>query len=304
MVSSIEPMTGSLLAHRTHYHAQLFKVMRLDGFALYLTTASSSLEYLGDTYTPIGSIETSAFRSEAALKDANVDYQGVISSDKITTADLVAGKYRGATVEVFLIDWRFPFLDPFLRRKYTLGDVSFDGEKWTAEAWGVMRRLQQKVGDRFVRTCVHDLGSDSSTSDFDCRKDITTAPFTNTEKPVGDVTSRRVFRVNGLPTSLGDDYFKDGTVTITETASTSPNNLGTEREIKSSVDEGAGSHTIELYLPFPFDLATTTDEVTLVAGCLKRIKVDCEGKFSNKANNGSFPLMPGQDTLLKTPKAK
>jgi uncharacterized phage protein (TIGR02218 family) len=85
-------------------------------------------------------------------------------------------------------------------------------------------------------------------------------------------------------------YFDNGKLTWLTGA-----NAGLAMEIKTytAID---GKFVLYLSMPYPIELG---DTYTVVPGCKKRFKDDCQTKFSNTINFRGEPHVPGNDAMLK-----
>tara|TARA_R100000152_G_C6777873_1_gene208043 strand:+ start:53 stop:2872 length:2820 start_codon:yes stop_codon:yes gene_type:complete len=172
-----------------------FEIIRKDGTRLTLTDNSTPLEFMGRTWTPM-TLDASARRRELGNKAADMEVRGAISSDQITQADLRAGRYQGAKIAEYMVDWRYPHLKPLLVTRYAIESTKFTGEHFEANVKGLAFILQNKVGDVYGRTCRYVLGDDK------CKAVYTTQSNKTVESPIGD--ARREF------------YLADGAITDTD----------------------------------------------------------------------------------------
>lgn len=276
-----------LSEQQTKRLATAWSVERRDGVTLRFTSHDRALAIQGNTYDPAGGFNASARRHEAGLKTHDTEFAGVISSGRITDADLLAGRYRDAKVTEMLVDWKYAWPGPLASWVYWIGDVTFDGEVWQAQVEGQRRWLDPKVGDVYARTCVADLG------DAECAVNLATYTVSGVH-PIGllDGPRRRIIRANSteLSGTYPDGYFAYGEVQFTSGA-----NNGLKGQVKGYTQ---ATRDIELHLEMPFAIATT-DTFSIIAGCNKLVAT-CVGKFNNIKNNRSFPFIPGSDRVLKT----
>jgi len=267
-----------------------WQITRPDGTVKRFTDHSNVVDIgnTGNDYTPVGGFNVSARREEDALKESEVQFNGVINSDHITEADLIAGRYEESVVLEHLFDWRVPFAGAIQTLKFWIAGLKFNGEEWQASLTDVSRFLRQRVGDVFARNCLYDLG------DSDCKVNLSS--FTTTAVDVlgmVDGEKRRIILADPIDLSgtFADGFFDEGEVEMTSGA-----NNGLKRDIKiyTQLDR-----RIELQVPFPF-VVNANDTFTIIAGCNK-LRTTCINKFSNIPNYGGQPFMPGNDRVLQTP---
>jgi uncharacterized phage protein (TIGR02218 family) len=268
--------------------ATCWEIVRRDGVAYFFTDCSEALVHAGQTYLPISGVQDTATRVEAGLKESNTEIAGAITSNYIQVNHLGGGYFRGARVRKFLLDWRFPWTVPYKEWQFTVGQITFDSEKWNAELLGPAAKLEQRVGEVITVSCPYVLG------DEDCTKDI--RPLTNYNIAVSTVdngTPRKKFTATTLnPAIAADDYFGKGRV-LWLTGS----NAGLVGEVKFYTNS---TKTIELAFAMPNAIAVN-DTFVITPGCRKRLKLDCRDKFNNAVNFGGRAFMPSTDKTLDTP---
>lgn len=240
----------------------------------------------GDTYSPVGGIAGSAQRREGALATHDVEFVGLITSDKITDADLIAKRYDDAEVTLKVVDWQYPWAGVIASAKWWIDSTQYDGETWKAVIGGWSRWLQAKIGDKFIRPCRVKLGSAK------CGVNLTGFTITGvTVLGMLDGEKKRIIRATtgSLSGSFTDGWFAWGEITGTSGA-----NNGITRDVKAYTQ---ATRDIECQLPFPFEIAAG-DTFTVVAGC-NGLKATCKTKFSNLVNHQGFEFMPSTDEVLK-----
>jgi uncharacterized phage protein (TIGR02218 family) len=280
------------LKHLTHHLARCWKVVRLtDSVAFYFTDHNAALFLWDDhLYEPASGMDASADRRESELREASHEFSGVISSDRITSADVRAGRYRDAVVTEYIVDSRYPWRGSIKTTTRWWDESTFSKEFWTAQLTGISRFLQHRVGLVATRTCGYDV--------FDpltCRK--SPIGFTYAGEALDAVigTDRRVFQSDGTVIGGGtaDDWFNLGTVYWTSGA-----NLGFTSEVRDYI--GGTTRQFELQLPLPF-APQVGDVFTAQTSCNKRRGGDCGTKYDNIVNFGGEPYMESRDRAMQTP---
>src|SRR6185437_956872 len=82
---------------------------------------------------------------------------GALADDALAEADLAAGRYDAAAIEVHLVDWSEPSLSVLLA-KGVLGEVRREGGAFAAEFRSLAARLNEESGRLYTATCAADLG--------------------------------------------------------------------------------------------------------------------------------------------------
>ena len=173
-----------------------FEIERRDGVRLQFTDNPTPIVFRGATWSP-AAFTASARRREVGNKPANLEISGGISSDKITLVDLRAGKYQGARMTEYVIDWRYPHLEPMQITRYTIEATTFDGEQFSADVQGLPFILKTKVGNYFGRTCRHVLGNSECKAVYTTDANISVASV---------IEPRRSFYCLGLSSSTENNY--------------------------------------------------------------------------------------------------
>ena len=248
----------------------------------------------GLVYTPVGGFDQSASRRSDSMRDHDTEFRGVITAASITDDDLRAGLFREAMVEEYVFDWRCPWAGPVVTHVYWIAKTMFDGEKWQAECTGPMRFLKTKIGDVYGRTCRWDFG------DSNCAFNVASVTLSGRlVLAMEDGLKRRIILADptgppGFGTFTDEAVFDDGKITFTSGA-----NNGLTGIVKSYRN---ADKRIELQVAMPYDIASG-DAFDIVQGCDKLLGT-CRDRYSNIANNGGFPYIPGQDRVLQTPASK
>lgn len=209
----------------------------------------------------------------------NLEVMGMLSASSIADADIEAGLWDYAEIEIFQVNYKDLTQGALLQRKGWLGEVRTGKTVFTAELRGMAQKLQQTIGELYSPTCRATLG------DARCGKDLTAFTFTGT---VETVTSNRQFTDSGLVQA--DAYFDYGLITWTGGL-----NVGLSMEVKTYT-----TGAVLLQLPMPYSVQVG-DSFSIVAGCAKRIIEDCKTKFNNVINFRGEPYFPGTDALYKGP---
>jgi hypothetical protein len=179
--------------------ATCWKIVRKDGRIFAYTDHDRDILYLGQVYSACLSYSRTAVRTTADFSVDNVDVQGVLDSTQITEADLEAGLWDNATVEIFAVNWADLTMGDVKLRAGWIGQVSMGQNQYTAELRGLAQALQTQIGEVYQPGCRNDLG------DAHCGLDL--GPLT-VAGAVTAVASNRVFTVSGLtqPGPASIDY--------------------------------------------------------------------------------------------------
>jgi uncharacterized phage protein (TIGR02218 family) len=257
-----------------------WRFTRRDGAVFGATDHDRVITFDGVTYEPASGLRGATFESSAGLAPGRATAEGAISAEFIAEADLDAGLWDGARVDVWRVDWEAPEhrVQIWSGR---LSEVVRQGARFTAELVSLKADLERPVGRVYARTCDADVG------DARCGVDLDGPAFRGEGFVTEMLGSKRV-RVSGLP-GFGDGWFVGGVLTWTSGANTG----AVGRVIRHAGEQ------IELAAPPRFAIEAG-DAFAVTAGCDKRFAT-CGAKFSNRDNFRGFPHMPGPDAVLAGP---
>lgn len=95
-----------------------------------------------------------------------LDVSGALTSDAITGDDLAAGRWDGAQVRLFAVDWTQPDAGSLALARGELGDVGLLDGAFTAELRGPTALLERPAIEHTSPECRAELG------DKRCRVDL------------------------------------------------------------------------------------------------------------------------------------
>lgn len=256
-----------------------WRLERLDGVVLGFTTHDRDLSWGGLTYRAAPGMLPSAISLSDGFEADSLDIKGALTSDAISSADLTAGRWDGASVHVFMVDWEAPEGEALAVARGELGEVSVRADAFEAELRGPAALLDAPVAEQTSPECRARLG------DARCRVDM-----------AGRTRLTRVVTV------VADDVLE------VETAGTGNEfgfgrlrwlggaNSGLENPVLRS--EGA---LLTLY-EAPAFAPAVGDLVEIYEGCDKMLAT-CAGRFGNAPNFRGEPHLPGIDLLTRYPGA-
>ncbi|MBL9052335.1 MAG: DUF2163 domain-containing protein [Tabrizicola sp.] len=261
-------------------------VRRKDGAVLGFTDHDQDLLVDGVTCKANTGLSARALQQTSGLSVDNSEAAGALSDEAITEAEILAGRFDGALVRAFLVNWAAPedWIEQF---RGSFGEITRSGGAFKAELRGLSEALNQAQGLSYQPSCSAVLG------DARCRFD-TTLPGYFREGAVETVTDSRIFEFASFD-GFDDRWFEHGRFEmITGEAA------GLVGVVKNDQLNGT-ARRIELWQ----SLATTImpgDMFRVIAGCGKSATT-CRVKFNNFLNFRGFPHIPGEDWLASYPTA-
>ena len=257
--------------------ALCWRVERRDGVAVGLTGHDRDLTVDGLLHRAAPGMVPSAVKRGLGLDGDTMDVAGALASDAIGEADLLAGRWDGARVTLFAVDWSGGAGRVELGEG-RIGAVSLAGGRFTAELKGASAALARPAAAETSPECRAELG------DRRCRVAM-----------AGRRRWARVVAVDGLAVTV-DRAEADGIHAGGRLRWFGGGNAGLESDIVAS----AGAVVTLAALP-PVGIEAGV-LVELVEGCDKRLAT-CAGRFGNAANFRGEPYLPGIDLLTRYPGA-
>ena len=255
--------------------ALCWRLDRADGVTIGFTAHDRDLTIGGVVYRSSPGMVPSAISQSDGFDVDTLDIDGALTHDAITEADLSAGRWDGATLGLFAIDWSDPAADPLPIARGEIGDVSIKDDAFTAELRGPTALLERPVVEQTSPDCRASLG------DRRCRIDL--APRTRMAKVVASAGQ-------GLTLDQAEpspNAYAYGRLRWLDGA-----NAGLAAPI-------AGSDGVQVALRDPPAFATDVGAlVELVEGCDRRFETCCT-RFANAANFRGEPFLPGTDLLTR-----
>lgn len=258
--------------------ASAWRLTRRDGVVFGFTDHDRALQFDGAVFSAVSGFSASDVESALGLSVDSGEVAGAFSSDAVTEKDLREGRFDGARVELFAVNWASPG-DRVLMHVYDIGEVSYAGEAFQAELRSLAHRLDEVKGRIYSRRCDADLG------DGRCGVDLDDPAYFGLGMVTG-VDGKTAVTVAGLD-GFEAGWFRQGFLTWT-----SGENTGLNVEI---LDHAAGEQgaTLSFWAPVA-NRPEPGDAFTVTAGCAKTFQV-CREKFANGLNFQGFPHLPGTD---------
>ena len=187
--------------------ARCFAVTRKDGLVLGFTDHDRDLSFDGIVFRADSGLTAKAIQQATGLSVDNSEAFGALRSTAITEADILTGRYDGAEVRAWLVNWADPAMR-VLQFRGTLGETVRAGGAFTAELRGLSEALNQPVGLIYHARCSAVLGEGR------CGFDLSQPGYAE-ECPVEEVEEGRVFRFAAMP-GFEDRWFDKGRLVVLE----------------------------------------------------------------------------------------
>mgnify|MGYP000398044816 CR=1 FL=1 len=259
-------------------------VTRRDGVVMGFTDHDRELSFEGITFGANTGLTARALTQTTGLSVDNTEAVGALSDAAVREADLLAGRYDGAEIRVWLVNWAAPE-QRVLQFQGAIGEVTRSGGAFQAELRGLAEALNQPQGRVYQKPCTAVLG------DGACGFDLG-QPGYFAELAAEEVEEGRVFRFAGL-NGFEPRWFEAGRLRILEGAGAGVIGIVKNDRYEDDV------RVVELWESLRLSVAAG-DLLRLEAGCDKRAET-CRLKFNNLRNFRGFPDVPGEDWLISYP---
>jgi len=135
----------------------VWKLTRADGTVLGFTDHDNNLTVSGVVYQAASGLSPADIDSRLGFALDNSSAQGLLSSDVIMDADIRAGKFDGAVVEISRMNWMNTSESGTIWRG-KLGDITMKDGLFEAELVGQAAVLERATGRVFSRSCDASFG--------------------------------------------------------------------------------------------------------------------------------------------------
>ncbi|MDX1742973.1 MAG: DUF2163 domain-containing protein [Ruegeria sp.] len=260
-------------------------IRRKDGREYGFTDHDMKLSFEGIDFKASTGLTASVIEQATGLSIDNSEAMGALSDAAVTEEDIEAGRFDGAEVRAWLVNWAKPE-QRILQFKGSIGEMRRAGGAFHAELRGLTDLLNRPLGRIYQKPCTAVLG------DGFCNFNLN-APSYHAEAEVVSLISHAVLQVKGAE-APNSAWFKHGRVDVV-----SGQAQGLWAPIKAD-ERLVGGRNITLWSGITGGLAVG-DRVKLTAGCDKSMDA-CRNKFNNFINFQGFPDLPGEDWMMAVPK--
>lgn len=278
--------SADLFAHmatgQTHV-CQCWLIRRRDGAVFGFTDHDRVLSFEGVDFAADSGMSAKALASSTGLSVNNTEAVGLLQSAVIDPADIAAGRFDGAEVINWLVQWDNVTARQ-IRFRGTIGEMTRRAGAFEADLRGLTDALNQPLGRSFLKNCSAVLGDQVCGFSTD-------NPLYRTEAQVRSVAEGvLVLPIGGFQ----DSWFTHGRLSVLDgLAAGLAGAVKHDRTVK-------GLREVTIWEPLA-GLAVG-DTVQLDAGCDKRGQT-CRVKFDNFTNFSGFPHIPGDDWMASVPRS-
>ncbi|MGX9354134.1 DUF2163 domain-containing protein [Roseobacteraceae bacterium S113] len=258
-------------------------ITRKDGESFGFTDHDRDLSFEDIGFRADTGLTALALQQSTGLSVDNTEALGALSDASLSENDILAGRFDGARVRGWLVNWR-NLEERELVFNGTIGEITRVDGAFRAEVRGLAEALNRPMGRVVQKSCSAVLG------DGRCGFDVNQLGYSFTGDVVA-IDGRASFIVD-TQGGFADGWFKQGALRVKGGEA-----QGLRGVVKrDTVLEDGNQRRVELWEPLRQSLAVG-DEITLIAGCDKRADT-CRFKFDNLLNFRGFPDVPEDDWIV------
>ncbi len=265
--------------------ARAWAITRRDGTVLSFTDHDRDLAFEGILFRASGGMTARALQQITGLGVDNSEATGALQHDSLTEADIQAGRYDGAELRIWWVNWA-DVTQRRMRFRGSIGQLTRSGGAFRAELLGLSEPLGRPQGRVYQAACGAVLG------DRQCRVDLSD-PALSVEVSLLSVLDGDRLLVPALD-KFAPAWFLKGRLEVLEGPG-----AGLAGLIKGDRRRSDGREIV-LWQRLPI-LPEPGMTVRLSAGCDNRPET-CRTKFGNFLNFRGFPHIPGEDWLMAVPR--
>lgn len=134
----IPPALAAHLASGATTLCWCWKLVRRDGVVFGFTDHDRDITFDAVTYEAAAGLTATEVKESVGLGIDNLEVEGALRSDRLAAADLAAGRYDGASIDIFRVNWQAP-AERVLIRRGSIGEVRRTTSEFVAEESAALR---------------------------------------------------------------------------------------------------------------------------------------------------------------------
>ncbi|SFV35851.1 phage conserved hypothetical protein BR0599 [Devosia crocina] len=282
---SLEPGFAAHLQQSETTLSHCWRVLRTDGVVLGFTDHDRALAVEGTICSPMHGLDGGEVPLKLGAQVDTGEVLGILRAEAISESDILLGRYDGAVVETWRVNWTAP--EQRLRlRVDTVGEIVREYGIFRAELRSAQESLNTTRGRLYQGLC------DALVGDRRCGV-VLDDPAFSSEATVAAIEDPFRLLVSGLG-DYSEDWFAFGMVRwSTGQREGLADAVMTHRKSAEGDLLGFGQRVGDWLAP--------GDGFSITAGCDRRF-VTCRQKFANAVNFRGFPHVPGSDFILRHPR--
>jgi uncharacterized phage protein (TIGR02218 family) len=283
---TLEPGFAAHIATGQTTLANCWRIRRKDGVVLGFTDHDETLSFDGTSFVPAHGLDGAEAPAKLGGQVDTSQVLGVLHADAIAEDDILLGRYDGATVESWRVNWA-DVSQRLLLRSDTIGEIVREDGLFRAELRSAQQGLNARHGRVYQGLCDAELG------DARCKVNVAAGAFRGVAT-VEAIEDAYRLRVSGLA-GFDAGWFAFGQAVWS---------AGRRDGLRDGVIGHARNGGVDV-LAFGVvvgEWVEVGDTLTVTAGCDRRFAT-CKARFDNAINFRGFPHVPGSDFVLRYPRA-
>ncbi|MET3926177.1 DUF2163 domain-containing protein [Devosia sp. 2618] len=265
--------------------AQCWKLTRTDGVVLGFTDHDRTLRFGGVDFVPAHGLDGSEVPAKLGAQVETSEVLGVLHAEAIIEDDILLGRYDGAVVETWRVNWA-DISQRVLLRRDAIGEIVREDGVFRAELRSAQQDLNVTHGRIYQGLC------DAAVGDARCRVDLSNPAFTG-QATVTAIDDPYRLVLTGLA-GFAAGWFGFGAASWTD-----GKRIGLRDGVVSH--QRSGNRDVLGFGVRVGDWIAVGDTLSVTAGCDRRFAT-CKAKFANAVNFRGFPHIPGNDYVLRHPR--
>jgi uncharacterized phage protein (TIGR02218 family) len=263
-----------------------WRITRLDDAILGFTDHDRPLSFDGTDFVPASGLDGGEASAKLGAQIDTSEVVGILDAAAIAEDDILLGRYDGALVETFRVNWRDTSVRDLVSRT-SIGEITREDGRFRAELRSGQQALNVQKGRLYQSLC------DAALGDARCTVDLTDSRYSAAASVAG-ARDRYRLAVTGIG-GFDESWFGFGTALWT---------AGRRNGVRDQILSHARIGGVDIFgFAAPVgDWVVPGDAFTAFAGCDRRFRT-CSQKFANTVNFRGFPHIPGNDFVLSYPKA-
>ncbi|WP_224701735.1 DUF2163 domain-containing protein [Devosia aquimaris] len=281
----LDPGLAGHLAQGETTLCHCWRLTRRDGLVLGFTDHDGTLSFDGTSFSPANGLDGGTVPARLGSQVDTAEVLGVLDAEAISEDDILLGRYDGAAVETWRVNWANVSQRLLLRRD-SIGEIAREDGVFRAELRSAQQGLNATHGRIYQSLCDARLG------DSRCGVSLASSTWRGTATVVAVDGPYRV-QVSGL------GGYEAGWFAFGSAAWASGQRAGLRDGVLSHGRSG-GNDMLGFALRVG-DWVALGDTLEVTAGCDRRFET-CKAKFGNAVNFRGFPHIPGSDYVLRHPR--
>ena len=281
----LDPGLAGHLAQGETTLCHCWRLTRRDGAVLGFTDHDVTLSFGGTSFSPANGLDGGTVPARLGSQVDTAEVLGVLDAEAISEDDILLGRYDGAMVETWRVNWA-DVSQRLLLRRDSIGEITREDGVFRAELRSAQQGLNATHGRIYQSLCDARLG------DSRCGVNLASSTWRAMATVVAVDDPYRI-KVSGL------GGYQAGWFAFGSAAWASGQRAG----LRDAVLSHGRSGSVDM-LGFALrvgDFVVPGDTLDVTAGCDRRFET-CKAKFGNAVNFRGFPHIPGSDYVLRHPR--